>query len=89
MQTFVIRALASDVLNAKFLTFNIPNIKNTLTSNVSNAKKKKKKLFKNTNKKIIFYSIDYSLRLTLFVLFEKSNVLKEHHLLSYLLYKNI
>ena len=42
MQTFVIRAFAADVLNAKFLAFNTPNIKNTFTSNASNAKKKKK-----------------------------------------------
>ena len=31
----------------------------------------------------------YSLRPTLFVLFEKSNILREHHLLSCLSYKNI
>ena len=31
----------------------------------------------------------YSLRLNLFVLFEKSNFLREHHLLFYLSYKNI
>ena len=30
----------------------------------------------------------YSLRPTLFVLFEKSNILREHHLLSCLPYKN-
>ena len=54
MQTFVIRAFAADVLNTKFLAFNTPNIKNTFTSNASNAKKKKK-----NHQKIIFYSIDY------------------------------
>ena len=32
---------------------------------------------------------NYSLRPTLFVLFEKSNILREHHLLSCLLYKNV
>ena len=31
----------------------------------------------------------YSLRPTLFVLFEKSNILREHHLLSCLPYKNV
>ena len=31
----------------------------------------------------------YSLRPTLFVLFEKSNFLREHHLLSCLLFKNV
>ena len=49
MQTFVIRAFAADVLNTKFLAFNTPNIKNTFTSNASNAKKKKK-----TTKKLFF-----------------------------------
>ena len=58
MQTFVIRAFAADVLNTKFFAFNTPNIKNTFTSNASNAKKKKKKKKKN-HQKIIFYSIDY------------------------------
>ena len=31
----------------------------------------------------------YSLHLTFFVLFEKSNFLREHHLLSCLLFKNV
>ena len=36
-----------------------------------------------------FLSKQYSFRLTLFVLFEKSNFLREHHLLSYLPFKNV
>lgn len=32
--------------------------------------------------------MNYSLRLTLFVLIEKSNFLREHHLLFFLPYKN-
>ena len=51
MQTFAIRAFAADVLNTKFLAFNTPNIKNTFTSNASNAKKKKKKKIKKKKKK--------------------------------------
>ena len=37
----------------------------------------------------MYYQTYYSLRLTFFVLFEKSNFLKEHHLLSYLPFKNV
>ena len=33
--------------------------------------------------------IKYSLRPTLFILFEKSNFLREHHLLSCLPFKNV
>ena len=33
--------------------------------------------------------VNYSLRPTLFVLFKKSNFLRERHLLSYLLFKNV
>ena len=36
-----------------------------------------------------WYKIRYSLRSTLFVLFEKSNILREHHLLFCLPYKNV
>ena len=39
--------------------------------------------------RIINYNNKYSLRPTLFVLFEKSNILREHHLLSCLPYKNV
>ena len=34
----VLRELASGVLNAKFLTFSIPNTKNSATSDTSNVK---------------------------------------------------
>ena len=34
-------------------------------------------------------SVAYSLRLTFFVLFEKSNFLRKHHLLSCLPFKNV
>ena len=39
--------------------------------------------------KVAFNCIIYSLCPTLFVLFEKSNFLREHHLLSYLPFKNV
>ena len=37
----------------------------------------------------IYNDNKYSLRPTLFVLFEKSNILREHHLLFCLPYKNV
>ena len=37
----------------------------------------------------IYTNVYYSLRPTFFVLFEKSNFLREHHLLSYLPFKNV
>ena len=38
---------------------------------------------------IYLHLSSYSIRPTLFVLFEKSNFLREHHLLSCLLFKNV